>query len=186
MKKNEVLSLVYHAHDGLLDPKLTIFTYDANCNLSGHVNSKNNGYWRSENSHALIQLPLYEQKVGVCCAISANRIIGPIFYEETLDAQRYINGILNPPAEERFGYCMQDGATPHTAKETILALRGVFGELNGEDRIITKGLWPPRSPDLNPCDFYFWGKLKSVVYANNPHDLEATYNIQQSEFQLVP
>jgi hypothetical protein len=34
-------------------------------------------------------------------------------------------------------------------------------------------LWPPRSPDLNPCDFYLWGKLKSVVYANNPYDLEA-------------
>jgi hypothetical protein len=24
-----------------------------------------------------------------------------------------------PPAEERFGYFMQDGATAHTAKETI-------------------------------------------------------------------
>jgi hypothetical protein len=67
----------------------------------------------------------------------------------------------------------------------------VFGELNGdgEDRIINKGLWPLRSPDLNPCDFYLWGKLKRVVYANNPHDLEALkqnipeaiYNIKQRE-----
>jgi hypothetical protein len=45
--------------------------------------------------------------------ISANRIIGPIFYEGTLDAQRYINEILNPffvnlpPAEERSGYFME-------------------------------------------------------------------------------
>jgi hypothetical protein len=69
----------------------------------------------------------------------------------------------------------------------------VFGEINGEDRIISKGLWPPRSQDLNPCDFYLWGKLRSVVYANNPHDLEALkqiireeiYNIQQSELQQV-
>jgi len=24
--------------------------------------------------------------------------------------------------------------------------------------------WPPRSPDLNPLDFYLWGHLKAVVY----------------------
>jgi hypothetical protein len=56
---------------------------------------------------------------------------------------------------------------------------------------MSKGVWSPRSPDLNPCDFYLWGKLKSVVYANNPHDIkvlkqnirEAIYNIQQGELQ---
>jgi hypothetical protein len=40
---------------------------------------------------------------------------------------------------------------------------------------------------------YLWGKLKSVEYANNPHDLEAreqniceaVYNIQQRELQQV-
>ena len=25
--------------------------------------------------------------------------------------------------------------------------------------------WPPRSPDLNPVDFYLWGRLKTLVYA---------------------
>jgi hypothetical protein len=41
--------------------------------------------------------------------------------------------------------------------------------------------------------FIFWGKLKRVVYANNPHDLEAlkqniceaTDNILQCELQQV-
>jgi hypothetical protein len=54
-------------------------------------------------------------------------------------------------------------------------------------------LWPPRSSLLNNCDFYLWGKLKSVVYANNSHDLdalkenirEAIYDIQQCELQQV-
>ncbi|GBN20883.1 hypothetical protein AVEN_5412-1 [Araneus ventricosus] len=23
--------------------------------------------------------------------------------------------------------------------------------------------WPPRSPDLNPLDFFFWGHMKSLV-----------------------
>jgi hypothetical protein len=69
-----------------------------------------------------------------------------LFYEGTLDAQRYVNEILNPffvnlaPAEERFGYFMQAVMTQNTATETIRALRGVFGEINGQDRIISKGL----------------------------------------------
>jgi hypothetical protein len=56
---------------------------------------------------------------------SSNRIIGPIFYEGALDYERHINESLNTfffdlaPAEERFGYLMQDGATPHTAKKTV-------------------------------------------------------------------
>jgi hypothetical protein len=80
---------------------------------------------------------------------------------------------------------MQDGATPRTAKETIRALRGVLGEINWEDRIIIKGLWPHRSPDLDLCDFYLWGKLKSVVYANNPLDLEALkQNIREAIYKL--
>jgi hypothetical protein len=88
------------------------------------------------------------------------------------------------PAEERFGYFMQGGVTPHTAKETISALRGVFGEINEEDRIISKGLWAPRSPDLNPCDFYLWRKLEGVEYANNPHDLKSVkQNIREAILQ---
>ena len=31
-------------------------------------------------------------------------------------------------------------------------------------RIITKNLWPPRSPDLTPADFFLWGPLKGKVY----------------------
>ena len=41
-----------------------------------------------------------------------------------------------------------------------------------EERTISKGLWPPRSPDLSLCDFYLWETLKQKVYANNPHNLD--------------
>jgi hypothetical protein len=75
-----------------------------------------------------------------------------------------MNEIVSPffvkLAEERFGYFIQDGATPHTAKGTIRELRGVLGEPNGEGRIISKGLCSPRSPDLNSCDFYLWENSK--------------------------
>ena len=29
-----------------------------------------------------------------------------------------------------------------------------------------------RSPDLNPCDFFLWGYLKSKVYSNRPQSIE--------------
>ncbi len=31
--------------------------------------------------------------------------------------------------------------------------------------------WPPRSPDLTPCDFFVWGFVKSKVYATRPPDI---------------
>jgi hypothetical protein len=87
---------------------------------------------------------------------------------------------------------MQDGATPHAQLRKISEHCAVhLGNLMREERNISKVLWPP---DINPCDFYLWGKLKSVLYAHNPHDLEpvqqnirdATNNIQQRILQRFP
>ena len=32
--------------------------------------------------------------------------------------------------------------------------------------------WPPRSPDLTPMDFYFWGHIKNKVYKTRPQSVE--------------
>jgi hypothetical protein len=53
--------------------------------------------------------------------------------------------------EKTYGYFMQDCATAHTATYSINVLNEV-----SENRLISCGLWPARSPDLNPCDFYLW------------------------------
>jgi hypothetical protein len=47
------------------------------------------------------------------------------------------------------------------------------------DRIIGSDIWPARSPDLNPCDFFFWGSLKGNVYNNNPRTEELKENIRR-------
>ena len=36
---------------------------------------------------------------------------------------------------------------------------------------MTKKQWPPRSPDLNLCDYFLWGYLKSKVYKPLPKTL---------------
>ena len=40
-----------------------------------------------------------------------------------------------------------------------------------DDRIISKALWPPRSPDLSPPDFFPVGRLKRKTYANKPRTI---------------
>ena len=37
----------------------------------------------------------------------------------------------------------------------------------GTDRI-----WPPRSPDLSPLDFWFWGPCETYVYSKQPENFE--------------
>jgi inhibitor of nuclear factor kappa-B kinase subunit alpha len=108
-------------------------------------------------------------KVGVWCALSARRIVGSVFFNETINCERYVQGILGQffselTEEERlYGWFQQDSATDHTTRMAMKALSDVF-----RDRIISSDIWPAHSPDFNPCDFFFWGCLKNKVCSNNP------------------
>ncbi|GFU33606.1 uncharacterized protein TNCV_1797961 [Trichonephila clavipes] len=64
----------------------------------------------------------------------------------------------------------QDGATCHTARAAIDLLKDTFG-----DRLISRFgpvNWPPRSCDLTPLDYFLWGYVKSLVYADKPQTLD--------------
>jgi len=69
--------------------------------------------------------------------------------------------------DERDCWFQQDSATSHTAASTMEILHEFFGE-----NVISKGVWPPRSPDLNSPDFLLWSSLKDTVYRTNPRDLK--------------
>jgi hypothetical protein len=62
---------------------------------------------------------------------------------------------------------------------SMQALSDVFG-----DRIISSGIWPPRSPDLNPCDFSFCGCLKEKFYNSNPRTEELKENIRRENANI--
>ncbi|KAJ4450907.1 hypothetical protein ANN_02341 [Periplaneta americana] len=54
-----------------------------------------------------------------------------------------------------------------------------------DDRIISRNLWPPRSPDLTTPDFFLWGYLKDRVYATRPQTVDdLKHNITQ-EIQAI-
>jgi hypothetical protein len=67
-----------HGNFGVLDQ--VFFTDKAWFHLSGYVNSQNYRTWRTENPHNYTETPLHPQKIGVWCAISRRRIIGPLFF----------------------------------------------------------------------------------------------------------
>ena len=69
--------------------------------------------------------------------------------------------------ELRNGYFQQDGATCHSSNESMTEIESFF-----DDRIISKALWPPRSPDLSPPDFFLWDALKGKAYANKPRTIQ--------------
>ncbi|GFT24286.1 putative DD41D transposase [Trichonephila clavipes] len=64
----------------------------------------------------------------------------------------------------------QDGATCHTARATIDLLKDTF-----DDHLISRFgpvNWPPRSCDLTPLDYFLWGYVKSLIYADKPQTLD--------------
>jgi hypothetical protein len=69
----------------------------------------------------------------------------------------------------------QDGAPAHFHLEvcrhlnTTLPQRWI-GRTSNEDSALIP--WPPRSPDLTPCDFFLWGYIRDKVYMPTlPRDL---------------
>jgi len=50
---------------------------------------------------------------------------------------------------------------------------------------LKKKIWPPRSPDLTPADFFIWGLLKGKVYKNTARTIEQLKDAIRQEIQAV-
>jgi hypothetical protein len=73
-----------------------VFT-DADCfTLNRNVNNCINTQWYSEYLHAFDEVPLYDLKVGVWCAVSACKIMGNLFSKDTVCSHNYVWLILKP------------------------------------------------------------------------------------------
>lgn len=68
--------------------------------LNGFVNRHNCRYWDSENPHLYREVHTqYPQKINVWAGILGNAVIGPVFIEENLNGQLYLElltDIINP------------------------------------------------------------------------------------------
>ncbi|GFG36309.1 hypothetical protein Cfor_00837 [Coptotermes formosanus] len=78
----------------------------------------------------------------------------------------------------------QDGATTHTARTSMSALREIFPQ-----HIISRGgdvPWHARSPDASACYYFLWGYLRSKVFISKPRTIQELKHRIKEEIAEIP
>ncbi|KAJ4436248.1 hypothetical protein ANN_18879 [Periplaneta americana] len=165
-------------------PALVLFTDEAQFTRDGVTNFHYQHVWAYENPRATV--PSHHQvrfSLNMWAGIIGDRLVGPHILVNRLTGQAYTNFLENtiPHVLEdtllinrQHIHFLHDGAPAHFSRTARRYLDRRF-----PDRWIDRGspiAWPPRSPDLNPLDFYLWGHLKSLVYSSPVPDLESLRN----------
>lgn len=160
-----------------------LYTDEASFGRNGVINSHNLHVWSEENPHATIQTRHQRQfHINVWAGIIGRYLLGPFVLPNRLNGQLYLEFLqqqlpqlledVDIASRENMWF-MHDGAPPHFS----LIVRGHLNRVY-PNRWIGRGgavPWPPRSPDLNPLDFFLWGHLKSLVYATPVETREELY-----------
>ncbi|GFT27693.1 transposable element Tc3 transposase [Trichonephila clavipes] len=137
--------------------KRILFSDEAHFWLNNYVNKQNCRIWSEANPQVYVETPLHPEKLTVWCALWA----GGILLQKRMKATTLQSMEL---------WFQKDEATCHTARATIDLLKDTFG-----DRLISRFgpvNWLPRSCDLTPLDYFLWGYVKSLVYADKPQTLD--------------
>ncbi|GFV64487.1 putative DD41D transposase [Trichonephila clavipes] len=129
--------------------KRILFSDEAHFWLNGYINKQNCRIWSEANPQVYVETPLHPEKLTVWYALWAGGIIGPYLFKN--DEGHMVTVMV-------------------IARATIDLLKDTFG-----DRLISRFgpvNWPPRSCDLPPLDYFLWGYVKSLVYADKPQTLD--------------
>jgi hypothetical protein len=150
------------------------FSDEGTFHVSGAVNRRNVRIWGSENPNAYVEHQRGSPKVIVFCAISSQKVCGPFFFaEETVADMTYLDMLqlwLMPQLQNIPTFIFQqDGNPTHFLFEvrqylnTVLPGRWI-GHASGNDQQLM--LWPPRSLEITPCDFFF-GDMSKTGYSSH-------------------
>jgi hypothetical protein len=127
---------------GEIDSELAFFSDEAWFHLPGYISTQNNRYWSSQNPHLTHDVPAPSSEVGVLCAVSERRVVGPMFLNETINCEGYVQVILRQSfpeliGETLYGWFQQDSATAHTSRISMQALADVFRQQNNQQWYLT-------------------------------------------------
>uniref|UniRef100_UPI00358EB2A0 histone-lysine N-methyltransferase SETMAR-like n=1 Tax=Myxine glutinosa TaxID=7769 RepID=UPI00358EB2A0 len=177
-------AMLQNMEDDSFLPRL-IFSDEATFHLSGKVNRHNVRIWGLENPHETVEHERDSPKVNVFCAVSQIKVYGPFFFEgKTVTGQTYLEMLQNwlfPQLNEDSNdfIFQQDGPPPHCNLQVRRFLNDTLpqrwiGRMGPQDLALHS--WPPRSPDITPCDFLLWGYVNDRVFvpplATNLDDLK--------------
>ncbi|KYN11266.1 hypothetical protein ALC57_16584 [Trachymyrmex cornetzi] len=155
------------------------------------INFYNNHLWCEDNPHAIVESRSQQFLLNVWVGIVGDFLIGPYFLPLRLDGALYrefleedLPQLLQEvPLMMRHTrlcsdshlppMCFMHGGAPAYFSITV---RQYLDRVYNNRWIGRAGtqLWPSRSPDLNPLDYFLWGHLKSLVYITpieNENDL---------------
>lgn len=138
-----------------------------------------NRRWCRRNPHWQIPTRSIQKKLTVWIAVLDNQLIGPYFFDGTVNGENYLRMLrtyLLPEMKRRriniqSTIFVHDGAPPHGTTSVTNFLNENFDFWIGQRSEIK---WPPRSPDLSVLDYFLWGYLKNEVYkktSENPSEL---------------
>ena len=141
--------------------------------LNGTVCRHNDVTWGPTNPHNQLEVRNSQQSVMVWCGLTSNSLVGPHFFQGGVGGAQYLamlDRTLWPFARYKRLTFQQDGAPAHYALDVRAWLDEKFPNRWIGRRGPTE--WPPRSPDLTPCDFFLWGYLKERVYRERPANIQ--------------
>lgn len=156
--------------------KLLTFQDEKDFTLEVPTNRQNNRVYSRNKKSEINESRLYHHgnkqslKLMVSCCVSWNGVTPPFFVDP---AKSKVTGELHTkhlrtqliPAckklypQEDFIF-LQDGAPSHTSNVCQSYLKDTLGR----GMFVTKLEWPPKSPDLNVLDYYFWDRINTKVY----------------------
>lgn len=150
-----------------------LWSDESTCRRDGYLNLHNAHSWQINNPQEKREDRSQHQfKINLWSGIFNGQILGPVELPPVLNGRNYLAFLENdlPTLLEdtslelrRRMWYQQDGCPAHYERR----VRGHLDNTYPARWIGRLGpiLWPPRSPDLNPLDFFYWGCLKDKVYA---------------------
>lgn len=161
-----------------------LFTDECCFTRNGIMNYHNAHHWADANPHVAQRCHFQHRfSVNVWAGILGDSLLGPHVLPERLTGATYLqfleevlpNFLDDVPLDiRRKMWFMHDGAPPHFSRAVHNFLNATY------PRWIGRGgpkAWPPRSPDLNPLDFFLWGYMKSLVYSDG--EIENVEDLRQ-------
>lgn len=159
-----------------------LWTDESQFTRDGINNFHNIHLWDHENPHGIVEGHHQRRfSLNVWAGIVGGFLLGPVFLPPALNGRRYHHFLVHqlpdlvetiPIGIRQRMWFMHDGAPGHFSHlaRNYLSRANVYG-----NHWIGRGgpvAWPPRSPDLNPLDFFLWGHCKfTLVYARPVNDV---------------
>ena len=154
---------------------LILWGDESHFNQTGIFNYQNHHLWKPANPKATVTRSKQRRfSINVWCGIVGDHLIGPHVLPNKLTGEHYLQFLQEhlpvlledvPINIRRIMWFQHDGAPAHASRAVCEYLDACFpNKWLGRNGPIA---WPARSPDLNPIDWFLWGRIKSLVYATN-------------------